>query len=120
MTKVILVVDDDPNVLKMYCDLLKVSGYSTIEATEGEKGVELAKTRKPDLILMDILMPKMDGYAACSAIKSDKATKNIPVLMLTSLNHTLNRKLAKSFQADEYITKSLPHKELLKVIRRFL
>ena len=120
MAKVILVVEDDPIALKLIRDVLKISGYKTIEATDGEQGVELAKARKPDLILMDIMMPVMDGYAACRAIKRDKATKTIPVVMLTSLEHELNKEIGKDVGADEYITKPLAHKELLDVISRFL
>ncbi len=61
MAKVILIVEDDPKSLILTRDLLRVSGYKTIEATGGEQGIELAKAKKPDLILMDILMPKVDG-----------------------------------------------------------
>ena len=120
MGKVILIVEDDPKSLKLTRDLLQVSGYTTIEATDGEQGVELAKARKPDLILMDIMMPKMDGYTACREIKMDKATKAIPVVMLTSLDYELNKALGKDVGAAEYITKPFDRQELLDVINRFL
>ena len=120
MAKVILVVEDDPKSLKLIRDLLQVSGYETIEATDGEKGVELAKAKKPDLILMDIMMPKMDGYAACHAIKTDKATRAIPVVMLTVLDAELNKELGRDMGADGYITKPVTRQELLGVISRFL
>jgi len=120
MAKVILVVEDEPKSLKLIRDLLQVSGYKTIEATDGEKGVELAKAKKPDLILMDIMMPKMDGYTACREIKMDKATKAIPVVMLTFLDQELNKELGRDMGADGYITKPVNHQELLDVINRFL
>ena len=120
MSKVILIVEDDPKSLKLTRDLLQVSGYTTIEATNGQQGVKLAKARKPDLILMDILMPKMDGYAACREIKMDKATRAIPVVMLTSLDYELNKALGKDVGADGYMTKPFGHQELLDVISRFL
>lgn len=69
MANLILVVEDDPKSMELTRDLLQVEGYQTIEATDGKQGVQLAKAKKPDLILMDIMMPVMDGYAACSAIK---------------------------------------------------
>ena len=117
--KVILIVEDDPKQLILARDLLKISGYKTIEAADGEKGVELAKKYKPALILMDILMPKMDGYTACREIKLDKATKTIPVVMLTSLDFPLNKELAKDMGSDGYITKPLDRQKLLDVIHRF-
>ena len=120
MAKVILIVDDDPKDLVLIRDLLRLSGFTTIEATDGKQGVELAKSKKPDLILMDILMPKMDGYTACHEIKMDKATKAIPVVMLTSLDYELNKALGKDMGAAEYITKPVDRQKLLEVINRFL
>jgi len=120
MAKVILVVEDDPKDLKLIRDLLQLSGYKTIEATDGEQGVELAKSKKPDLILMDIMMPKVDGYTACREIKMDKATKAIPMVMLTSLDYELNKELGRDMGADGYMTKPVDRQELLDVISRFL
>jgi CheY-like chemotaxis protein len=120
MGKVILIVEDDPKSLTLTKDLLKVSGYTTIQATDGKQGVELAKAAKPDLILMDIMMPKMDGYTACHAIKSDKATKNIPVIMVTAVGFDLNRQLAERVGASAYVTKPIDREELMKTIGQFL
>jgi DNA-binding response OmpR family regulator len=120
MAKMILIVEDDPKSLKLARDLLQVSGYETIEATDGEQGVELAKTKNPDLILMDLMMPKMDGYTACSYIKADQVTKVIPVIMLTAVGHELNKKFALEMGADGYITKPFTREELLDAINRFL
>ncbi len=120
MAKVILIVDDNPKDLVLIRDLLQVSGYSTIEATDGEQGIASAKSKKPDLILMDIMMPKVDGYTACREIKTDKATKAIPVVMVTSLDYELNKKLGRDIGANGYITKPVDRQELLDVISRFL
>ena len=120
MAKVILIVEDEPKTLVLIRDLLQVSGFKTIEATDGEKGVELAKTKKPDLILMDIMMPKMDGYTACREIKMDKTTKAIPVVMLTSLDYELNKELGRDMGANGYMTKPFNRQELLDVINQFL
>ena len=120
MAKVILVVEDDPKSLILTRDILQAYGYTTIEATDGEQGVELAKAKKPSLILMDIMMPKMDGYAACHAIKTDEATREIPVVMLTGVDYELNKELAKSLSADGYITKPFTPQELLDVTNQFL
>ncbi len=120
MAKVILIVEDDPKDLILIRDLLRLSGFTTIEATDGEQGIELAKAKKPDLILMDILMTKVDGYTACREIKMDKATKAIPVVMLTSLDYELNKELSRDMGANGYMTKPVDRQELLDVISRFL
>ena len=120
MAKIILIVDDDPKSLKLARDLLQISGYKTIEATDGKQGVELAKAKKPDLILMDIMMPNMDGYTACRAIKTDKTTAGIPVIMLTALGYELNKELGKNMGADGYITKPFTRQELLNTTNQFL
>jgi CheY-like chemotaxis protein len=116
MAKIILIVDDDPKSMTLTKDLLKISGYATIQAVDGVQGVELAKSAKPDLILMDIIMPKMDGYAACHDIKADPVTENIPVVMLSSIGHDLNKKLAKQVGADGYITKPFSRQDLIDAI----
>jgi CheY-like chemotaxis protein len=120
MSKVILIVEDDPKSLKLTKDLLDMSGYSTIQATDGAQGVELAKAQMPDLVLMDIMMPKMDGYTACHAIKSDTVTSNIPVIMLTALGFDLNKELAERIGASGYVTKPIVQQELIRTIRSFL
>jgi len=120
MAKVVLVVEDDPKSMKVARDLLTMSGYSTIQASDGAQGVELARAQKPDLVLMDIMMPKMDGYTACHAIKSDKATKNIPVIMVTAVGFDLNRQLAERVGASAYVTKPIDREELMKTIGQFL
>lgn len=118
MTKTILVVEDNPIDLVLVRDLLKVSGYEVIEAIDGEQSVELARKYKPDLILMDIMMPKMDGYAACNAIKMDKTTKKIPIVMLTSMDYDVDRVLAGN--ADGYLDKPVTRQTLLDVIQPLL
>ncbi len=120
MAKVVLIVEDDHESLKLTRDLLQANGYTTIQAIDGKQGVELAKTRKPDLILMDIMMPEMDGYTACDAIKTDKATSEIPVVMLTAMGYELNKELARKLGADGYITKPFTRQELLDKISQFL
>ncbi len=120
MAKVILIVEDEPSNLKLVQDLLQLSGYETIGAIDGEQGVELAKARIPDLTLMDIMMPKMDGYRACNAIKRDETTKRIPVVMLTAMGYELNKELARKLGAEGYITKPFTRQGLLEVISKFL
>jgi two-component system phosphate regulon response regulator PhoB len=120
MGKVILIVEDDPKSLTLTKDLLTISGYDTIQATDGQQGVAAARAKKPDLILMDLMMPKMDGYAAANMLKTDAATKNIPIIMLTAVGYELNKRLATKVGADGYVTKPFTHRELLDAISPFL
>ncbi len=117
---VILIVDDDPNSRKLLNSILEVEGYTTIEAINGKQGFELAKAQKPGLILMDIMMPVMDGLTALNLLRNDKATSAIPVTMLTSVGHELNRMLSIDLGAVEYITKPVDRTELLNTIRRLM
>ena len=94
--------------------------FTVLEARDGKEAVDMARKHKPSLILMDIIMPNMDGYNACSMIKTDKATTGIPVVMLTGLDYELNKKLTKAIGADDYITKPFTLEKLLNTIGKFL
>ncbi len=113
--KKILIADDEPNIRLLVSGILS-QDYIVIAASDGEEAVALASRQKPDLILMDIMMPKMDGYAACSVLKADPVTKTILVVMLTGVGHELNKQLAKQVGADGYITKPFSMEELLETI----
>ena len=120
MTKVILIVEDDPKSLILARDLLQVSGYKTIEATDGKQGVELAKSKKPDLILMDIQMPEVGGLEATRILKADAATRNIPVLALTASVMKEDKERILETGCDGYITKPFDIKEFLKTVAEYL
>ena len=120
MRKVILIVEDDPKSLTLTRDLLQISGYTTIEATDGEQGVELAKAKKPDLILMDIMMPKMDGLEATRILKADITTKNIPIVALTSYVMKGDKERMLEAGCDGYIAKPVDIQELLKTVGEYL
>ena len=120
MTKVILIVDDEPKNLKLVSDLLQVFGYKTIEATDGKQGVALARARKPDLILMDVMMPVMDGLEATRILKADATTMDIPVLALTSYAMKGDKERILQAGCDGYIAKPLDIQELLKTVEEYL
>ena len=84
MPKVILIVEDEPKNMKLARDLIQVAGYSSIEAVNGKQAVALARSQKPDLILMDIQMPIMSGLEATQMLKADPATRHIPIIALTA------------------------------------
>jgi CheY-like chemotaxis protein len=117
--KKILIADDETGI-RLTLGRALDKDYVVLEATNGEEAVEIAKGQKPDLILMDLIMPKMDGYAACSQIKADQATKGIPVVILTAVGHELNKKFAAEMGADGYITKPFNIQELIDLITPLL
>jgi CheY-like chemotaxis protein len=117
--KRILIVDDETGVRTVLGKMLS-NDYIVLEAANGEEAVEIAKVQRPDLILMDLIMPKMDGYAACSEIKADEATKGIPVVVVTAVGHELNKKFATEMGAAGYVTKPFNIQELIDVITPLL
>jgi CheY-like chemotaxis protein len=118
--KRILIADDETTVRALVKRLLG-KNYSILEAENGEEAVKVAVNHKPDLILMDILMPRMDGLTACYAIKRNQATKEIPVIMLTAVDYELNRKLSQDVMgAQGYITKPFDAQTLQSIIDKFL
>ena len=115
----ILIADDEPGVRLLVSRILEEE-YIVLEAADGEEAIDIAKGQQPALILMDLMMPKMDGYAACHRIKADQATSRIPVIILTGIGHDLNKKFAEEMGADEYITKPFTRESLLKRMRQLL
>ena len=115
----ILIVDDEPNVRKLLRTVLNKK-FTVLEAEDGGQAVDVACAEKPDLILMDIMMPKMDGYTSCYALKSEPATKSIPIIMLTAIDFKLNLQLSKEIGAAGYITKPFNSRDLLNNITRVL
>ena len=113
MNKTILIVDDDRLQQRLLEDILHAVGYRTIIASDGEEAVTMAKDQKPDLILMDIMMPKMDGYSAVTELKRAPETEDIPVVMVTAVGYELNKDLARQVGATDYITKPFDIKYLI-------
>ena len=120
MRKKVLIVDDEPGVRRLVRQIL-FRDYTVSEAQNGEEAVDMARSQKPDIILMDMMMPKMDGLSACYAIKQDESTRHIPVVMLTAITHELNQRLSQSVMgASGYITKPFSPDDLLSTIRQLL
>jgi two-component system cell cycle response regulator DivK len=118
--KKILIVEDEPKNLKLMRDLLQRFSFETVEAADGEQGVALSKSTKPDLILMDIMMPKMDGLEASRLIKADAATAHIPIIALTSFAMKGDRERTIEAGCDGYIPKPVDIAEVLKSINQLL
>jgi two-component system alkaline phosphatase synthesis response regulator PhoP len=114
----IVVADDELYIRLLVKDILEAD-YDVLEASNGEEAVIITRTQQPDLVLMDILMPKLDGYTACYAIKNNELTTEIPVVMLTGVGHELNKKLSQEMGAEGYITKPFNPEDLLDKVRQY-
>ena len=119
MDKLVLIIEDEPKNLTLFRDLLQRFEYMTIEAENGRDGVELARTRNPDLILMDIQMPIMDGLEATRILKLDANTKNIPILALTSYAMKGDREKILQAGCDGYLAKPIDVKEFLATVAQY-
>ena len=118
--KKVLIVDDEPHIRQLVRRTLSAD-YEVLEASDGQEAIEEAYKVKPDFILMDLMMPVMDGLTACYEIKNNSATKNIPVFMLTAVVPSRNKQIAEEvWGANGYLTKPVDLQELLDTITRFL
>ena len=104
--KTILLVDDDLTLREMYEERLKAEGFNIIQATNGEEAIQKAKDNTPNVILLDIMMPKVNGFDVLKDLKVHQETKNIPVLILTALIQDVDRVQGKKLGAADYIVKS--------------
>ena len=119
MERKILVADDEKHIRRLV-RLVLGEEYTILEADDGEEAISMAQSQKPELVLMDIMMPNLDGVGACYILKSNDATKRIPVVMLTAVGSKPDRDYAKDMGADGYITKPFSAQELREVIDRLL
>jgi twitching motility two-component system response regulator PilH len=111
--KKVLVVDDSPTERFFLTDLLRKNGYEVITADSGEKGVSLAKTELPDLVLMDVVMPGLNGFQATRQLSRDPSTQNIPVIMCTTKGQETDRVWGMRQGAVEYVVKPVVAEDLL-------
>jgi two-component system cell cycle response regulator DivK len=120
MANVVLIVDDDSRSMKLTFDLLNLFGYTTLSATNGWQAVKMARDHKPDLILMDIQMPVMDGLSATRLIRADENIRNIPIIAATAFAMREDEQKAIEVGCDEYITKPIDIQYLLRTIEKYL
>jgi two-component system, cell cycle response regulator DivK len=116
----ILVVEDNPTNMKLSTFVLESADYTVITATDAEIGLTLARERHPDLILMDVQLPGMDGLDATALLKADEATRAIPVVALTALAMKGDEERIRAAGCDGYIAKPLDYKELLATVKTSL
>ena len=115
----VLVVEDNEKSMKLFRDVLRVTGYRTLEATTGAQAIELAAEHAPDLVLMDIRLPDIDGVEALSRLRADERTASIPVLALTAQAMRGDRERILAVGVDGYIAKPVNVVELVGVVRRY-
>ena len=116
----ILIVDDEEHILELLDFNLKNAGYETFIATDGIEAVKIAKEEKPNLILLDLMIPGIDGFDVCKEIKKDKDMKNTSIIMLTAKGEELDKILGLELGADDYITKPFSVRELLARVKAVL
>lgn len=120
MAKKILIADDDRGITKMLTQRLQAHGYEVLIAHDGEAALDMAKKEHPDLIIMDVLMPRINGAAVCGMLKFDKDLRSIPVMMLTVKNRAIDQEVGKTLKADAFMTKPFDGKELIDMIKNLL
>jgi len=118
--KKILVVEDEESLLKLQSILLTIRGYTVEGVMDGQAALEVVETMNPDLILLDIMLPKIDGFEVCRQVKANEATRHIPVIMLTAKKSMEDRVMGEQPGADMYITKPYKASIVIETIQRLL
>jgi two-component system alkaline phosphatase synthesis response regulator PhoP len=116
----ILVVDDEIYIVHILDFSLGMEGYEVLTALDGEQALEKARAGHPDLIVLDIMMPKLDGYETCKMLKADPATRDIPVILLSAKGRNVDQKIGFEVGADDYITKPFSPRKLVERINALL
>jgi len=118
--KKILIVEDEEGLLKLESILMRAHGYDVTAVSDGRAALECLGTVKPDLVLLDIMMPEIDGFEVCRRIKSEETTRHIPVIMLTAKRNPEDMLKSKEAGADWYITKPFKSMMVIEAVKRFL
>jgi DNA-binding response OmpR family regulator len=116
----ILAVDDEPHILRLVSFALSSKGFDVLEASDGLSAIEVAVAELPDLILLDVMMPALDGYEACRRLKANPVTAHIPVVMLSAKSQQAERSTGIDCGATDYICKPFTPKDLVSEVQRVL
>jgi len=120
MSKKILIVEDYANIVEILTMRLQAMGYEVVAAADGQAGLSLARKASPDLIILDVMLPRMNGYKVCRLLKFDAKYKHIPIIMLTSRETPEHEKIGRDTGADAYVYKSDRKGTLLKLVQEYL
>lgn len=118
--KKILIVDDEADIIEILQFVFETNGYECITAYDGEEGLKLARETKPDLIILDVMMPKINGYKISRLLKYDNKYKNIPIIMITARSQDEDKIIGEETGADEYITKPFEVEYVLEKVKSYL
>ncbi|MEI8390570.1 MAG: response regulator [bacterium] len=118
--KKILIVDDEPDIVETLKFLIESEGFESIIAMDGEEALKKAKEENPDVIILDVMLPKINGYKVCRLLKFDNKYKHIPVLMVTARSQEEDKVIGEETGADEYITKPFDINEIVEKIHYYL
>lgn len=118
--KKILLVDDSSTVLLTEQTMFETGRFTILTARNGREAVTIAQREKPDMIFMDVVMPEMDGFAACRALRANPDTKNTPIVMVTTRSEPHNVQAGFEAGCDEYMTKPFDHLELMEKLHHYL
>ena len=116
----ILVVDDERTIVKLITAKLSLEGYEVITAADGQEGLSMARAEKPDLIVLDVMMPKMDGYRVAKMLKLDDLHKDIPIIFLTAKVQDQDMEMGRQTGAEAYLTKPIDPESLISKVRELL
>ena len=116
----ILVVDDEIYIVHILDFSLGMEGYEVVTALDGEQALQKVQDLRPDLIVLDIMMPKMDGYETCKALKADPQTRDIPVILLSAKGRSVDQQMGLEVGAEDYITKPFSPRKLVERINAIL
>lgn len=116
----ILVCDDDPVILRLLQVNLELEGYEVLMAHNGEEALDIARDQSPDLIILDVMMPRMDGYQTVEALKADEHTRGIPVVFLSAKAQQADIEKGLDYGVEDYLTKPFDPTELLEVVQRIV
>lgn len=115
--KKVLIVDDEQDIVETLKFMLEVEGIECITAYDGEEALNIAKSEKPDLMILDVMLPKINGYKICRLLKFDAKYKNIPILMITARSQEEDKAIGEETGADEYITKPFDINEVVEKVK---
>ncbi len=120
MTRSVLVVEDEPNIVDSLSFLMKQAGYGVQVARDGDAALRVMESRMPDLILLDVMLPRRDGYDVCRAIRANPAWDGVKIIMLTAKGRELDRRKGLELGADDYVTKPFSTREIVERARKLL
>ena len=120
LEKTVLIVDDERNIMVSLKHLMSKAGYNVLQASDGEQALEVVRASSPDLLILDVMIPKRDGYDVCQTIRSDPALKHVRIIMVTAKGQEVEIEKGLALGADAYLTKPFSTKALVAKVRSLL